>query len=110
MKKLLIFAIVLSISTPLFAVDKDPLWEKYIKAKITFQNELADLFIAEHPNFKKLILASRDLQIMMEKMRQQKYYYLLNNNPGRIKRDQGSIQWSNFEWTEEDNKKLLVNI
>jgi hypothetical protein len=107
MKWLWGIGIALLFSTSLFADGVDPLWEKYIKAKVTFQNDLADLLVQSHPEFKDLILTARDLQVTMAKMRQRKYYYLLKNYPEKISRDQGTIQWSNFQWTEDDNKKLL---
>lgn len=107
MKRLLIIGIALLFSTSLLAAETDPLWEKYIKAKLTFQNDLADFLTVSNPEFKDLILTSRDLQITMAKMRQLKYYYLLKNGPGKISRDQGTTDWANFDWREEDNKKLL---
>ena len=100
---------ILVLSSNLFAAELDPLWERYIQAKITFQNELADLLVESNPEFKDLIIISRDLQVVMTKMRQQKYYYVLTYDPGRIVRDQGTSQWSNFEWKDEDNQKLLLS-
>lgn len=107
MKWLPAIGIALVFSSSLLAAETDPLWEKYIKAKITFQNDLADLLVKSHPEFEHLIVTSRDLQVAMAKMRQRTYYYLLKNDPDKISRDHGAIQWANFEWTEEDNKKLL---
>ena len=99
---------ILMLGSTLYAAKPDPLWDRYINAKIRFQNELADLLVESNPEFKDLIIISRDLQVTMAKMRQQKYYYIRTNDPGRIIIDQGTGQWSNFEWTEDDNNKFMA--
>jgi hypothetical protein len=107
MKWLWVIGIALMFSTSVLADEADQLWEQYIKAKVTFQNDLADLLVKSHPEYEDLILTSRDFQVTMAKMQKRKYYYLLKNDPEKISRDQGTAQWSNSEWTEEDTKKLL---
>ena len=101
---LMVFFLVVG---PAAAQEKDPLWEKRAQAQIEFQRQLADLLLTHAPEYKPLIITSRELQIAMIKARQRRYYFLLANKPDQVIRDQGQSRWVNFEWTEEQEEQLL---
>jgi len=90
-----------------FATEKDYLWEKRSNAQVDWQIGLANLLLNENPEEKELIQMQLDLQINYIRIRNEKYYYLLKNNPSRLDRDNGHLQWANFEWTENDEFNLL---
>lgn len=104
----IIVAIVLLVTTPLYAIEKNQLWEQQVNSINEFQEKLASLLLKEIPAAKEIILIQRDLQLVMIKMRSEKFYYLLENDPDRIVKDQGLSKWINFEWTKEDEEKLLL--
>lgn len=110
-KKLIkiITGIFLLTSTSLFASNKDYLWEEKTNAAIEYQKKLAELLLKEIPEAEEIILIQRDMQITMQKIRSEEYYYLLQNHPDQIVTNQGISQWSNFEWTEENEKELLIS-
>jgi hypothetical protein len=107
MKALFTFFIAMTVAGTAWSVDTDPLWERYIEAKISFQSELAQLFLDSNPEYKELILVSRDLQVTLARMRRLEYYYLLEHDSGRIVRDRGTARWSNFQWSEEDRTNRM---
>ena len=91
-----------------FATEKDYLWEKRSNAQVDWQIGLANLLLNENPEEKELIQMQLDLQINYIRIRNEKYYYLLKNNPSRLDRDNGHLQWANFEWTENDEFNLNI--
>jgi len=107
MKKLLIPCLILFIGSTFFASEIDSLWEKRSRVQIEWQDNLANLLLKELPEAKEIILIQRDLQITFIQMAKEKYYYLLQNYPSRIIRNRGQTQWANFDWTKDDEKKLL---
>ena len=92
-----VLIILCLLSIPLYAMEKDALWENKINSQIEFQNKLADLLLREIPKAAEIILIQRDLQITMIEMRSEQYYFLREYIPSRIIRDQGLSRWSNFE-------------
>jgi hypothetical protein len=106
LKALFTCFIALTIAGTAWSADTDPLWERYIEAKIGFQNELAQFFLDSNSEFQELILTSRDLQVTLAGMRRVEYDYLLEHDPGRIIRDRGTARWSNFQWSAEDRENL----
>lgn len=103
----IIVGIFLLAGTGLFASDRDPLWEEKKHSQIEYQKDLSELLLTEIPEAKEIVRIQRDLQIVMIKMRSERYYYLLHNHPDRIVTNQGITGWSNFEWTEENDKGLI---
>ena len=107
MKRLLLIGITLLFNTTLFADGTDPLWGKYINAKVKYQDDLAALFAETHPELKDLIVINHDLQVTMTLIRQRRFYYLLEINPYKIIRNQGISKWTNFNWSEKDEETLV---
>lgn len=103
----LVIAFPLSRSTS--AAEKDLLWERMINAQVDFQNSLADLLVSAIPDAKELILIQRDLQIVMREIRSRQYYYLLETDPSRIVRTEGISRWINFDWSKDDEARLLMD-
>lgn len=92
------------IAFPVFsAAGENTLWEQKIAAQIEFQNQIAELMRAKAPELEEVIFISRDLQIVYYAMKRERYRYLIDNFPGRIDPDQDL----NFEWTGEDEDKLI---
>lgn len=106
MKTIVSFIFFFLIKINSYAIESDPLWERYISSKIKFQESLAELFVESNPEYKELIYTSRDLQIVLSKIRQKQYYFLLEYKPHTIIMDQGVSKWSNFYWDEHDQSKL----
>jgi hypothetical protein len=108
-RKIRIISIVLCLlSIPLYALEKNTLWGEKINSQIEFQNKLANLLLREIPEAEEIVIIQRDFQITMIEMRSEEYYFLREHMPSRIIRNQGTSRWSNFEWTDEDNKKILM--
>lgn len=106
MKRLWVIMCIAMISGYVCASETDPLWEKYIKARITYYTDLAELAIRAHPEFREMFELTRDIRVTSTKLRQRRYYYLLNYDPGRIRRNEGAVQWADLDWTAEDNKLI----
>lgn len=107
-RKIRIISIILCLlSIPLYALEKDTLWENKINSQIEFQNKLANLLLRELPEAEEIILIQRVLQITLIEMRSEEYYFLREHMPSRIIRNQGISRWSNFEFTDEDREKIL---
>ena len=91
-----------------YASDTDfDLWNERASSQIKWQNFISDELLKEIPEAKELILLQRDLQITNIELRKHKYFYLVNTHPNRIVRDKGEMQWSNFNWSTEDESELL---
>lgn len=99
--KILILSILLSLPFLCFA-EKPGLWEQKIKASIQYQNKIAEILLNKAPELEELIIISRDLQITMLKMKQEKFLYLTINDPNRIDPNKGLFS----EWTMDDEIKL----
>lgn len=120
----IIFFLVFPLVNSFAESKKDPLWEKEIKAKIEWQNDLAGLLTQAVPEAEEFILDARDIQITYIQIETEKYYYILQNHPSqitrneeyyyrlhnypsRIIREQGPFRRFNFFWSENYENKLL---
>lgn len=107
MRKCLIAIIaVLCAALPAYADHHDEAWETYIKAhkqaQVAFHHEVR-LTLHE---LRDLIELSQEMQIRTAEQRTRQYYYLLENFPARITRNQGFSAFINFDWTEADESAL----
>ena len=76
-------------------------------AKQAFQTELRDMIVGPRPDFKELADINMDLQIAYAEFRKAKLVYLLEHDPERIKITGGLSKFSNFDWSEKDQRKFV---
>lgn len=86
----------------------DPLWQAKSQAQRDWQNALAELLMAEEPEAAEVIVLHRDMQLLLIALRDRRYAWLLEYDPGRIRTDAGYAEWSNFEWTGEEDAALAA--
>lgn len=61
MRTLSVIATTLLLCSTLFASQTDPLWEKYINARMKYQDDVATLLAETHSELKELIAINHDL-------------------------------------------------
>jgi len=80
---------------------------QYTSAQEEWQRGLAALVIRTHPEFAAVALAQRNLQLAYIETRTARFDYLLEHDPSRIMLANGLSRFSNFEWSDDDNKALM---
>lgn len=87
---------------------EDPAWETYIKAhkeaQVAFHHEVR---LRMH-ELRDTIALSQEMQIENANQKTARFYYLQAHAPGRIVRSQGFSAFINFEWTDEDETRLMA--
>ena len=82
--------------------------EHYSAAQYQWQTSLAELVSTQNQSFADLAEIQRDLQLQMISLRNERFHYLLQNDPKRLTLDKGISKLTNFGWADEDNKALLM--
>jgi hypothetical protein len=77
--------------------------EKRIDAQIEFQKKLADILLAEAPEFRELINISRDLQIAHYQIERAQCLFLIAHDPKRVRQEPNI----DYDWTDRNEKELL---
>jgi len=84
----------------------DKAWTAYAQVQRQWQQELADFLSTQRPDLKKVIAASRDLQLVLIDRRSFEFHYLLATHPERIITNQGISRFANFPWSDQDTISL----
>lgn len=108
---LAIFFLVLSSLTPAigatgFAACLRKAASKDLAAKVEFQRALRDFIVKDRSEFRSLADINMELQILLSQARRAKLDYLLKHDPHRINTSGRLVKFNNFDWLEEDSKKL----
>lgn len=77
-----------------------------LAGKTAYQSGLRDLIVERRPGFTRLADINRDLQILFAEMRFAGLDYLLSTAPERLESTSGLSKLRNFDWTEEDVRRL----
>jgi len=80
---------------------------KDLMAKREFQRDLRDLIVQNRLEFEALATVNMELQILLAEARRAMFDYLIVNDPDRIDTTNGLVQFSNFDWFDEDSAKLM---
>jgi hypothetical protein len=84
----------------------EALWKDYVFAKKRFQFDLSRLLSDTWPQLEGVARLQRDQQFAMLELRNMKFHYLLETDPGRIVLDDGLTPFAEFDWTEADDEAL----
>lgn len=75
--------------------------------KTEFQRGLRDLVVQKRPEFESLATVNMEFQILLAERRRAKFDHLLKHDPNRIDTTNGLVQFSNFEWFNEDSARFM---
>lgn len=112
LKKLLALSTMAVIlwNTSLFAKSvEDPAWEHYISQQKKMQSALHHITKLFGPEYEPLLKQSHELELALAEEKTHRFYYLAENEPERITRDQGFAAFVNFLWTDQDQETLAEN-
>ena len=79
-----------------------------LAAKTTYQQALRDLAVAKRSDFKFLADNNRDFQITLAQLRAAQIAWLAQVQPQRIVTDQGPANFTNYNWSPEDDEAFIA--
>ena len=80
---------------------------EYAAAQVQWQNDVAELVTRTSPEFTDIASIQRALQLASIEERTRQFRFLLEHDPQRLTVTNGSPQFMNFEWTDENAKALI---
>jgi len=107
--KTLLFLMLMGciLSTTRAEIAKDLAWETYISSQKKIKVAFHHLIRLHWPHLSKTVLKSQNLQLAQSDERSMQYYYLLEYHSDRIVKNQGFQAFTDFEWTDKDEEKLI---